>query len=88
MRVRRFLLENEKGQQFRMDNLNEGCFLTSPSGLGYSYNVNFVQLGYDFIENNRKINQQILKGTVYFKSYDMVKNFIDYVESAKNLKWI
>ena len=88
MRVRRFLLENEKGQQFRMDNLDEGCFLTSPSGLGYSYNVNFVQLGYDFIENNRKINQQILKGTAYFKSYNMVKNFIDYVESAKNLKWI
>ena len=88
MRVRRFLLENEKGQQFRMDNLNEGCFLTSPSGLGYSYNVNFVQMGYDFIENNRKINQQILKGTAYFKSYNMVKNFIDYVESARNLKWI
>ena len=88
MHVRRFLLENEKGQQFRMDNLDEGCFLTSPSGLGYSYNVNFVQLGYDFIENNRKINQQILKGTAYFKSYNMVKNFIDYVESAKNLKWI
>lgn len=88
MHVRRFLLENEKGEQFRMDNLDEGCFLTSPSGLGYSYNVNFVQLGYDFIENNRKINQQILKGTAYFKSYNMVKNFIDYVESAKNLKWI
>ena len=88
MHVRKFLLENEKGQQFRMDNLDEGCFLTSPSGLGYSYNVNFVQLGYDFIENNRKINQQILKGTAYFKSYNMVKNFIDYVESAKNLKWI
>lgn len=88
MHVRRFLLENEKGQQFRMDNLDEGCFLTSPSGLGYSYNVNFVQLGYDFIENNRKINQQILKGTAYFKSYNMVKNFIDYVEIAKNLKWI
>lgn len=88
MRVRRFLLENEKGQQFRMDNLNEGCFLASPSGLGYSYNINFVQLGYDFIENNRKINQQILKGTVYFKSYDLAKNFMDYVEGSKNLKWI
>lgn len=88
MRVRRFLLENEKGQSFRMDSLNEGCFLTSPSGFGYSYNINFIQLGYDFIENNRKINQQTLKGTAYFKSYDIVKNFIDYVESAKILKWI
>ena len=38
MRVRRFLIENEKGQQFRLDSLREGCFLTSPSDLGYSYN--------------------------------------------------
>ena len=44
MKVRKFLLENEKGQQFRMDNLNEGCFLTSPTNLGYSYNIDFVQL--------------------------------------------
>lgn len=58
MRVRRFLLENEKGQQFRLDNLNEGCFLTSPVGLGYSYNIDFIQLNFDFIENNRKIEQK------------------------------
>ena len=58
MRVRKFLLENEKGQQFRLDNLNEGCFLTSPSGLGYSYNIDFIQLNFDFIENNRKIEQK------------------------------
>ena len=55
MKVRRFILENEKGQQFRLDNLNEGCFLTSPSELGYSYNIDFVQLENEFIENNRKI---------------------------------
>lgn len=58
MRVRKFLLENEKGQQFRLDNLKEGCFLTSPSGLGYSYNIDFIQLNFDFIENNRKIEQK------------------------------
>ena len=58
MRVRRFLLENEKGQQFRLDSLNKGCFLTSPAGLGYSYNIDFIQLNFDFIENNRKIEQK------------------------------
>ena len=52
MHVRRFLLENEKGQRFNMNSLEEGCFLSSPSNLGYSYNINFVQLGFDFIENN------------------------------------
>lgn len=88
MKVRRFLLENEKGQQFRLDNLNEGCFLTSPSNLGYSYNINFIQLGNEFIENNRKIEQSKPSGTLYFKSYDKVKSFIDYIESSSKLKWL
>lgn len=88
MKVRKFLLENEKGQQFRLDNLKEGCFLTSPSNLGYSYNINFSQLGFDFIENNRKIEQKNPNGTAYFKSYDKVKEFIDYIESSDNIKWI
>lgn len=88
MKVRKFLLENEKGQQFRLDNLEEGCFLISPSNLGYSYNINFSQLGFDFIENNRKIEQKNPNGTAYFKSYDKVKEFIDYIESSDNIKWI
>lgn len=88
MNVRRFLLENEEGKQFRLDNLNEGSFLVSPSDLGYSYEINFVQLGCDFIENNKKIQQKNPKGTAYFKSYDKVKEFIDYVENSKTLRWL
>lgn len=88
MKIRRFLLENEKGQQFRMDNLNEGCFLVSPSNLGYSYEADFVRLGYSFIENNREIQQKNPSGTAYFKSYDKVKEFIDFVENSNELKWI
>lgn len=88
MKVRRFVLENEKGQQFRLDNLDEGCFLTSPSELGYSYNIDFIQLENEFIENNRKIQQKKPKGTLYFKSYDKIKEFGDFVESSKSLKWL
>ena len=88
MQIRRFLLENEKGQRFRLDNLNEGCFLISPSDLGYSYNINFTQVGFDFIENNKRIAQKNPKGIAYFKSYDKVKEFIDYIESSNKLKWI
>lgn len=29
MKVRKFYLENEKGQKMNMNSLNEGCFLTS-----------------------------------------------------------
>lgn len=88
MKIRRFLLENEKGHQFKMDNLNEGCFLVSPSNLGYSYEADFVRLGYSFIENNREIQQKNPNGTAYFKSYDKVKEFIDYVENSNELKWV
>lgn len=88
MKVRRFLLENEKGQQFRLDDLNEGCFLVSPANLGYSYETDFVRLGYNFIENNRKIQQKNPSGIAYFKSYDKCKKFIDYIESSSELKWI
>lgn len=88
MKVRRFILENEKGQQFRLDNLDQGGFLTNPSDLGYSYNIDFVQLGNEFIENNKKIQQKNPKGTLYFKSYDKVKEFCDFVESSKSLKWL
>ena len=86
MKVRKFSIENEKGQQFRLDSLKEGCFLTSPSNLGYSYSIDFVQLGFEFIENNRKIDQSNPKGVAYFKSYDKVKEFIDFIESSVKLK--
>lgn len=88
MKIRRFLLENEKGQQFRMDNLNDGCFLVSPNDLGYSYKTDFVRLDYNFIENNREIQQKNPSGTAYFKSYDKVKEFIDYIENSNELKWV
>lgn len=88
MKIRKFLLENEKGQQFNMNDLNEGCFLISPENLGYSYTSDFVKLGYSFIENNRDIQQKSPAGTAYFKSYDKVKEFIDFVENSNELKWI
>lgn len=65
MKVRRFILENEKGQQFRLDNLNEGCFLTSPSELGYAYNIDFLQLENEFIENNKKIQQKNQRNIIF-----------------------
>lgn len=88
MKVRRFLLENEKGQKFRMDSLEDGCFLTSPTNLGYSYNIDFIQIENNFIENNRKIQQKNPSGVLYFKSYDKVKEFTDFVEGSEKLKWL
>lgn len=88
MKVRRFLLENEKGQQIDMNNLKESCLLTSPTGLGYTYKSEFEQLGNTFIENNRTIEKKDPAGIVHFISYDKCKEFIDFVEMSENLKWV
>ena len=37
--VREFYIENETGQRFSMMNVEKGCFLSSPSGLGDSYDI-------------------------------------------------
>lgn len=86
MGIRKFLLKNEKGQQFRLDSLKDGCFFTSPKNFGYSYKIDFIQLGNTFIENEKVLEQKNPSGTLYFKSYDKVEEFIDYVESSERLK--
>lgn len=88
MKVRKFLLENEKGQQFDLNNFKESALLTSPSELGYSNRSEFEQVGNTFIESNRKIEQKNPTGTIYFKSYDKCKTFIDFIEKSDKLKWI
>lgn len=88
MKVRKFLLENDKGQLFDMNNLKESCILISPSELGASYKSDFLLLGNTFIEDNRTIEQKNPSGTIYFKNYDKCKEFIDFIESAKELKFV
>lgn len=88
MKVRKFLLENEKGQNIDMNNFRETCFLTSPTGLGYSYKCEFEQLGNTFIENNRIIEQTNISGTIHFKDYNKCKDFIDFIEKSEKLRWV
>lgn len=88
MKVRKFLLENEKGQQIDMNNFKGNCLLTSPAGLGYSYESVFEQIGNTFIENNRKIEKKDIAGIIHFKNYDKCKEFIDFIEKSEKLRWI
>lgn len=88
MKVRKFLIENEKGQQIDMNNLREGCFITSPSELGYSNSSDFEQIGNTFVESNRKIDKKDPKGVVYFKNYDKCNEFINFIEKSSELKFV
>lgn len=88
MRVRKFLLENEKGQQFDMSDFKTSCLLTSPNNLGYSQKSEFEQIGNTFIENNKTIAKKDPSGTVFFKNYDKCKEFVDFIEKSDRLKWV
>lgn len=86
--VREFYIENDTGQRFSMMNIEEGCFLNSPTGLGYGYDIEYSQIGDEFIQNIRKITQGQVNGELIFKNYDNYKNFIDFIESTETLKLV
>lgn len=87
MKIREFYLLNEKGQKYSLTNLKKYCFLTEPSGLGYSYSTEYEQLGNMFITNLRKVEQGQIEGIVNFLNYDNYKNFVDFIERAETLKF-
>lgn len=86
--VREFKIVNEKGQEFSLMNIKKYCLLTDPTGLGYSYNTDYEQLGNTFITNLRKLEQGIIRGTLNFINYDNYTNFINFVEKSEKLKFI
>ena len=85
--VREFNLINEKGQRFSLMDLYNYCFLSDPSGLGYAYTTEYQQLGDIFITNLRKLEQGQISGVVKFINYDNYRAFIDFVETAENLRF-
>ncbi len=86
MRVREFYLINEKGQNYSLIDLKNYCFLTSPSGLGYSYSSEYEKIGSSFIESFRGIQKGTITGTLNFINYDNYKSLVDFIEMSENLK--
>lgn len=86
--VRKFYLENEKGQKYNLMDKDNYCFLSSPTGLGYAYDTTYEQVGNSFITNIRQLQQGKIAGEAIFKSYDNYKNMVDYIEQSKKLKFV
>ncbi len=85
--VRQFRLINEKGQEFSLMDLNNFCFLSEPSGLGYSYNTTYKQIGNSFVDTLRNVQQGPINGIANFSNYDNFKKFVDYVENSEKLRF-
>ena len=85
--VREFKLINEKGQEYSLMDLYNYCFLSDPSGLGYSYLTEYEQLGNTFLTNLRKMEQGQISGTANFSSYDNYRKLIDFIEDSEQLRF-
>ena len=85
--VREFKLMNEKGQEYSLMDLYNYCFLSDPSGLGYSYSTEYQQLGNTFLTNLRKMEQGQISGTANFSSYDNYRKLIDFIENSEQLRF-
>ena len=85
--VRQFYLENEKGQKYDLMDREKYCFLYEPGGLGYSYSTDYLLLGNTFIENIRTLEKGLINGSLVTRYYDNFKDFCDFVEQSKKLKF-
>ena len=85
--VRQFYLENEKGQKYDLMDKEKYCFLSEPSGLGYSYSTDYLLLGNTFIENIRTLEKGLINGNLVTRYYDNFKDFCDFVEQSNSLKY-
>lgn len=77
MDVRTFKLYNSKGSE--LDLMSKSHFLSSPSGLGYSRNNTFRQVGERFILVSSKQNQGTIEGTIILAPSDIYKNYQELV---------
>lgn len=84
--VRQFNLINEKGQTYSLMNIQEYCLLTSPTGLGFSYSIQYEQLGNTFVQTLRKLEQGNINGQVNFLNYQNYKNYVDFVAKSDEIK--
>lgn len=88
--IRNFYFENEKGQRIDCQKINGSLFFYNVAGLGYEEDIEYVQIGDNFIPNQRKIKQNQISGDLEFynMTYDEYCNFVDFILSASSLKLI
>lgn len=84
--VRKFSLLNEKGQEYSLMDIENYCLLTEPSGLGYSYDSEYEQLGNTFITSIRTIRQGQISGTLNFLKYDNYRKLVKFIQASKTLE--
>lgn len=84
--VREFKLISDTGQTFDLMDFNSYCFFSNPSGLGYSYSIDYRSLDGFYVIDKKILNQQCISGTLNFKNYDNYTKFVKFIEQSNELK--
>lgn len=86
--VREFKLVNEKGQEYSLMDPENYCFLSDPTGLGYSNSIEYEKMQNTFIETLNTIEQGKVEGTAIFENYDNYLKLINFTEFSESLKFV
>ncbi len=78
-RYRQFRLINSVGAEYDLCDLDHAFY--SPDGLGFQKNISSVQVGNAFAQVENKLNQQVIKGEMRFKSYELYSGFCEFIAS-------
>lgn len=88
--IRNFYFENEKGKRIDCQRIDGSLFFYNVTGLGYEEEIEYVQIGNNFVPNRKKIKQNQISGDLdfYDMTYDEYCNFVNFILTAKELKLI
>ena len=84
---RTFTLVNETGAEYPLSSPDfyKYGFLTEPEGLGFEYDNEYLRLGDIFVRTNSEMQQGEFEGVMNFPSYDVYRNFANYIFGSKEL---
>lgn len=87
--MRQFALINQDGQRYNLINNNSTAFLWQPSGLGFSYNNDYMESEGFFFEMNSEVSQVAKTGVLVFYGsdpYTQYKKFMDFISQSTSLR--
>lgn len=88
--IRNFYFENELGERIDCQKIDGSLFFYNVAGLGYEEEIDYIQIGDNFIPNRKRIKQNQISGDLEFynMTYDEYCNFVDFILKATSLKLI
>lgn len=88
--IRNFYFENETGKRIDCQKIDGNLFLFNVTGLGYAEDIEYEQVGNTFVQKDKKMRQNIIKGDLEFynMTYDEYCSFVNFILESAELKLI